>query len=129
MFDVDTGMAKIPSFDFIPVYHPALLNIKIRAIILFAEVMVHVLIAGKPGLPKNFEEQTLVKLEEAICAIHNSSCISYSLEELYLAVENMCSHKMADKLYNRLTVKCENHIKQQLPKLLAYLLDKEQYGK
>ena len=91
--------------------------------------MVHVFIAGKPGLPKNFEEQTLVKLEEAICAIHKSSCISYSLEELYLAVENMCSHKMADKLYNRLTVKCENHIKQQLPKLLAYLLDKEQYGK
>ena len=63
-----------------------------------------------------------MKLEEAICAIHNSSCISYSLEELYLAVENMCSHKMADKLYNRLTVKCENHIKQRLPKLLVYLL-------
>ena len=91
--------------------------------------MGYVLIVGKPGLPKNFEEQTLVKLEEAICAIHNSSCISYSLEELYLAVENMCSHKMADKLYNRLTAKCENHIKQQLPKLLAYLSDKVQYDK
>lgn len=79
-------------------------------------------IAGKPNLPKDFEERTLVKLEEAVHAIHNSSCISYSLEELYLAVENMCLHKMADKLYNRLTVKCESHIKQRLPKLLTYLL-------
>lgn len=78
--------------------------------------------AGKPNLPKDFEKQTLVKLEEAVCAIHNSSCISYSLEELYQAVENMCSHKMADKLYRRLWEKCENHIKQRLPKLLTYLL-------
>ena len=56
-----------------------------------------------------------------MCAIHNSSCISYSLEELYQAVENMCSHKMADKLYRRLWEKCESHIKQRLPKLLTYL--------
>ena len=76
----------------------------------------------KPNLPKGFEEQTLVKLEEAVSAIHSCSCISYSLEELYQAVENMCSHKMAGKLYEHLTEKCEKHIKQRLPKLTLYSL-------
>ena len=47
----------------------------------------------KPYLPKSFEEQL-------VSAIHDCSCASYNLEELYQTVETMCSDKMAGKLMN-----------------------------
>ncbi|TMW39363.1 hypothetical protein DOY81_015557, partial [Sarcophaga bullata] len=53
----------------------------------------------KPTLPENYSESTCQKLEEAVVAIQLSRPIKYSLEELYQAVENMCSHKMDAQLY------------------------------
>lgn len=50
--------------------------------------------AGKPNLPENYQETTWSKLREAVVAIQTSKAIAYSLEELYQAVENMCSHKV-----------------------------------
>lgn len=50
--------------------------------------------AGKPNLPENYQETTWSKLREAVIAIQTSKAIAYSLEELYQAVENMCSHKV-----------------------------------
>ena len=35
-------------------------------------------------------------------AIQQSRSITYSLEELYQAVENMCNHKMAAQVYANL---------------------------
>ncbi|KAK0048820.1 cullin-4A [Biomphalaria pfeifferi] len=49
----------------------------------------------KPSMPANFQEVTWEKLQGAVDAIHSSCSIRYSLEELYQAVENMCSYKMA----------------------------------
>ncbi|GFH16839.1 CULLIN_2 domain-containing protein [Haematococcus lacustris] len=57
---------------------------------------------SKPELPANFEEETWSKLRQAVQAINAKQPVSCSLEELYAAVQDMCMHKMADKLYQRL---------------------------
>lgn len=54
-------------------------------------------------LPDNYQEETWEKLKEAVIAIQTSKSIRYCFEELYHAVENMCSHKMAATLYSNLT--------------------------
>ncbi|KAK3094652.1 hypothetical protein FSP39_004482 [Pinctada imbricata] len=64
----------------------------------------------KPKLPENFQQQTWEKLKESVEAIHTSRSIKSSLEELYQAVENMCSHKMSVQLYDQLRQVCESHI-------------------
>ncbi|CAG8438138.1 568_t:CDS:10 [Ambispora leptoticha] len=64
----------------------------------------------KPKLPDNYEELTWAKLQKAIRAIHNSQPASDSLEELYKACENLCLHKMANSLYERLKNEIEVHI-------------------
>ncbi|KAG2445601.1 hypothetical protein HXX76_000212 [Chlamydomonas incerta] len=64
----------------------------------------------KPELPANFEELTWGKLRDCVIAVHCKRPVSNSLEELYAAVENMCMHKMADKLYSRLQKECDAHI-------------------
>ena len=65
----------------------------------------------KPNLPINFQEETWEKLKLAVNAIHEKKAIAYSLEELYKAVENMCSHKMASPLYDKLKEECEKHVR------------------
>lgn len=72
----------------------------------------YVIFVGKPNLPENYQETTWSKLREAVIAIQTSRAIAYSLEELYQAVENMCSHKVNTSFYenNQQTVleKCMN---------------------
>ena len=70
--------------------------------------------AAKPHLPENFKEATWQKLKEAVQAIHKKTFVIYSSEELYKAVENMCSHKMAATLYDLLKAECESHVKSNL---------------
>ncbi|XP_077976505.1 cullin-4B-like isoform X2 [Styela clava] len=69
---------------------------------------------AKPRLPQDYEKIAWQKLEEAVSAIHRSSFIRYSLEELYKAVENLCSHKISQTLYDQLKVVCEKHVQRQL---------------
>ncbi|XP_055374135.1 cullin-4B isoform X2 [Condylostylus longicornis] len=68
----------------------------------------------KPTLPDNYSEKTWEKLQEAVVAIQTSKPIAYSLEELYQAVENMCSHKMDAQLYSKLAALTENHVKSNI---------------
>ncbi|CAL8356140.1 unnamed protein product [Merluccius merluccius] len=72
----------------------------------------------KPKLPENYTHETWQKLKEAVEAIQNSTSIKYNLEELYQAVENLCSHKISAKLYKQLRVVCEDHIKAQIGHVL-----------
>ena len=65
----------------------------------------------KPKLPEDYLEQTWDKLKEAVVAVQTSRPVSTPLEELYQAVENLCSHKMAPKLYNNLEALCVDHVK------------------
>ena len=76
----------------------------------------------KPKLPENYQERTWDKLKEAVDAIHTSHAIQSSLEELYQAVENMCSYKMSATLYDQLKQVCENHVKSNISAFLEYPL-------
>ncbi len=71
---------------------------------------VYISIAAKAELPENYSKLAWEKLSQAIAAIHTQQPISYSLEELYQAVENMCSHKMAAILYDNLRGECHKHV-------------------
>ncbi|ESO98807.1 hypothetical protein LOTGIDRAFT_187016 [Lottia gigantea] len=71
-------------------------------------------------MPDNFQQETWRKLCEAVEAIHKSCSIRYSLEELYQAVENMCSYKMSANLYDQLKVVCESHVQSCLEQFKAY---------
>lgn len=77
-----------------------------------------------PTLPENYQEKTWEKLKEAVVAIQTSKPIVYCLEELYQAVENMCSHKMDSQLYVSLTGLAENHVKSNIKPFLAERIDK-----
>uniref|UniRef100_A0A8B9HJK4 Cullin-4A n=1 Tax=Astyanax mexicanus TaxID=7994 RepID=A0A8B9HJK4_ASTMX len=74
----------------------------------------------KPKLPENYTHETWQKLKEAVEAIQNSTSIKYNLEELYQAVENLCSHKISPKLYKQLRAVCEDHIKAQIDQFREY---------
>uniref|UniRef100_A0A3B3C8M5 Cullin 4B n=1 Tax=Oryzias melastigma TaxID=30732 RepID=A0A3B3C8M5_ORYME len=74
----------------------------------------------KPKLPENYTQETWQKLREAVEAIQNSTSIKYNLEELYQAVENLCSHKVSAKLYKQLRAACEDHIKAQIDQFREY---------
>ncbi|TSQ81028.1 Cullin-4B [Bagarius yarrelli] len=74
----------------------------------------------KPKLPENYTRETWQKLKEAVEAIQNSTSIKYNLEELYQAVENLCSHKISAKLYKQLRMVCEDHIKAQIDEFREY---------
>ncbi|KAF5826107.1 hypothetical protein DUNSADRAFT_4819 [Dunaliella salina] len=65
---------------------------------------------SKPGLPANFEEVTWAKLQDAVRAVYHKRPVSCSLEELYSAVQDMCMHKMADKLYTNLQQHMRVHV-------------------
>ncbi|XP_048396253.2 cullin-4A-like isoform X1 [Stegostoma tigrinum] len=68
----------------------------------------------KPKLPDNYTQDTWQKLHEAVDAIQNSTSIKYNLEELYQAVENLCSYKVSATLYKQLRQVCEDHVKAQI---------------
>ncbi|XP_037953327.1 cullin-4A [Teleopsis dalmanni] len=79
---------------------------------------------AKPILPDNYSENTCEKLEEAVLAIQVSKPIKYSLEELYQAVENMCSHKMSAELYAKLHELTEAHVKRNVNTFSNGTMDK-----
>ncbi|XP_050669616.1 cullin-4A isoform X1 [Leptidea sinapis] len=84
---------------------------------------------SKPNLPENYQETTWSKLKEAVIAIQTSTAIAYSLEELYQAVENMCSHKMASQLYVNLTNLVEAHVKSNIEQFLSESMDRQVFLK
>ncbi|XP_036155451.1 cullin-4A isoform X5 [Myotis myotis] len=68
----------------------------------------------RPKLPDNYTQDTWQKLHEAVKAIQGSTSIRYNLEELYQAVENLCSHKVSPTLYKQLRQVCEDHVQAQI---------------
>ncbi|NXG58999.1 CUL4A protein, partial [Hemiprocne comata] len=64
----------------------------------------------RPKLPDNYTQETWQKLHEAVGAIQSSISIKYNLEELYQAVENLCSYKVSATLYKQLRQVCEDHL-------------------
>ncbi|KAM8975573.1 cullin-4A [Pelodytes ibericus] len=77
----------------------------------------------KPKLPDNYTQDTWQKLQEAVNAIESSRSIKYNLEELYQAVENLCSYKVSHTLYKQLRQVCEEHMKAQIHQFREDSLD------
>ncbi|XP_010529158.1 PREDICTED: cullin-4 [Tarenaya hassleriana] len=78
---------------------------------------------AKPTLPTNFEETTWEKLQSAIRAIFMKKPVSFDLEGLYQAVDNLCLHKMEGKLYQQIEKECEEHISAALQSLVGKSTD------
>ncbi|KAF1479775.1 Cullin-4A, partial [Eudyptula minor novaehollandiae] len=74
----------------------------------------------RPKLPDNYIQDTWQKLHEAVGAIQSSISIKYNLEELYQAVENLCSYKVSATLYKQLRQVCEDHVKAQILQFREY---------
>uniref|UniRef100_A0A8C0HRY8 Cullin-4B n=1 Tax=Buteo japonicus TaxID=224669 RepID=A0A8C0HRY8_9AVES len=74
----------------------------------------------RPKLPDNYTRDTWQKLHEAVGAIQSSVSIKYNLEELYQAVENLCSYKVSATLYKQLRQVCEDHVKAQILQFREY---------
>ncbi|NWV31807.1 CUL4A protein, partial [Grantiella picta] len=74
----------------------------------------------RPKLPDNYTQDTWQKLHEAVGAIQSSISINYNLEELYQAVENLCSYKVSATLYKQLRQVCEEHVKAQILQFREY---------
>lgn len=78
----------------------------------------------KPKLPENYQEVSWNVLKEAVIAIQSSKSISTPREELYRVVDNMCSYKMAPKIYSKLESLCIDHVKNNIgPSLNADSID------
>uniref|UniRef100_A0AAX7T2W7 Cullin family profile domain-containing protein n=1 Tax=Astatotilapia calliptera TaxID=8154 RepID=A0AAX7T2W7_ASTCA len=76
--------------------------------------------AYRPKLAENYTEDTWLKLRDAVGAIQNSTSIKYNLEELYQAVENLCSYKVSPTLYKQLRQVCEDHVQAQIHQFREY---------
>uniref|UniRef100_A0A8C6PEQ3 Cullin-4A n=1 Tax=Nothobranchius furzeri TaxID=105023 RepID=A0A8C6PEQ3_NOTFU len=78
---------------------------------------------NRPKLSENYTEDTWLKLRDAVGAIQNSTSIKYNLEELYQAVENLCSYKVSPTLYKQLRQVCEDHVQAQIHQFREYPFD------
>lgn len=77
----------------------------------------------RPKLTDSYTEDTWLKLRDAVSAIQNSTSIQYNLEELYQAVENLCSYKVSPMLYKQLRQVCEEHVQAQIHQFREESLD------
>ena len=78
----------------------------------------------KPRLPDNFQSKSVEKLKNAVVAIQTAQAIDASLEELYQAVEALCSHGMGEEVYAHLKGLIEAHVQESLKQFLGESLDK-----
>ncbi len=79
---------------------------------------------AKPTLPDNFQEKAVEKLKSAVIAIQTASRIDASLEELYQAVEALCSHGKGEDVYNHLKCLIDSHVQESLKQFLGESNDK-----
>lgn len=56
-------------------------------------------------------------LAPAVHAVHNSTVVPFSLEELYGRVEDACMHKFSPELYKLLRKACDAHIAREIASL------------
>uniref|UniRef100_A0A673G184 Cullin-4A n=1 Tax=Sinocyclocheilus rhinocerous TaxID=307959 RepID=A0A673G184_9TELE len=85
----------------------------------FPDVLNHFFVCFD-DLTDSYTEDTWMKLRDAVSAIQNSTSIKYNLEELYQAVENLCSYKVSPVLYKQLRQVCEDHVQAQIHQFREY---------
>lgn len=72
-----------------------------------------------PKLPENYQDEAWKKLEEAVVAIQQSKSIGSALEDLYQAVENLCTHQFAPLVYAKLKSLVEGHVQSNVGQFLG----------
>ncbi len=77
-----------------------------------------------PTLPDQFETRAVEKLRRAVLAIQRAESVDTTLEELYGAVENLCNHGFADRVYSNLKELVECHVLESVKPFLGESLDK-----
>ena len=65
---------------------------------------------GNAEIPRRYEDQSWDKLKLCIEAVFDQKPISFLYDELYRAVENMCTHNMACILYQNLETECRDRV-------------------
>jgi cullin 4 len=75
----------------------------------------------KPKLPDNFEAETWEKLQGAVLAIYSEKPVAASREDLYRAAEDMCMHKMSQRLYLNLKQEFEKQTRIVMEKMIDIL--------
>uniref|UniRef100_A0A8C1ZEY4 Cullin 4A n=1 Tax=Cyprinus carpio TaxID=7962 RepID=A0A8C1ZEY4_CYPCA len=88
--------------------------VSVRVSVCVFECWCLVCVPDRPKLTDSYTEDTWMKLRDAVSAIQNSTSIKYNLEELYQAVENLCSYKVSPLLYKQLRQVCEDHVQAQI---------------
>ena len=79
---------------------------------------------AKPAVPTEFKERAEIKLRKAVVAIQQAKPIDSSLEELYAAVENLCTNGLSRQVYDDLKSLVEEHVKVSVEPFLGESLDK-----
>eukprot|EP00095_Tigriopus_kingsejongensis_P003490 maker-scaffold875_size86197-snap-gene-0.15 protein:Tk03490 transcript:maker-scaffold875_size86197-snap-gene-0.15-mRNA-1 annotation:"PREDICTED: cullin-4B-like" len=79
---------------------------------------------SQPVLPSEFKLRAVAKLKKAVVAIQQAEPIHTSLEELYAAVENLCSNGMSEQVYEALQALIEAHVQACVEPFLGESLDK-----
>lgn len=77
----------------------------------------------QPKLPDNFFEVTWEVLEKAVRAVNTKTAASTGKEELYRAVEDLCLHKLSNKIYEKLRIECEAYINEKVDSLCGHSSD------
>ncbi|XP_065840712.1 cullin-4A-like isoform X2 [Oscarella lobularis] len=72
-----------------------------------------------PKIPANYYDVAWKMLSGAVRAIYSQKPIVESMEELYKAVENVCSHRMSSRLYDGLRGECESHAQEHYRAICA----------
>ncbi len=67
----------------------------------------------KPRLPSDFVDKTWLKLKSAIEAVFSQTKVSYSFEDLYRSAEDLCLHKKAELVYQKLKQQCELQVRRK----------------
>lgn len=70
-------------------------------------------------LPDDFESSNWDRLRDAVSAVQSARPVSCSLEELYTAVENLCVHNMAAKVYPQLQGLYDHHAETMISSLAS----------
>uniref|UniRef100_A0A5K3F4S1 CULLIN_2 domain-containing protein n=2 Tax=Mesocestoides corti TaxID=53468 RepID=A0A5K3F4S1_MESCO len=79
--------------------------------------------AEQDVLPDNLVEKSHVMLREAAFAVFHDKQISYTLEELFRCVEDICAQKMVPTLYETLESLFTVYVNELLPNFLNEKLD------
>ncbi|GJQ15438.1 hypothetical protein GpartN1_g7229.t1 [Galdieria partita] len=85
-------------------------------------------LSSAPAVSKNFAEEVWTDyLKQAVKAIQNATKVTFSYEELYRKVEDICLLKLGSFLFEKLQEEVEQHVAKQINYLQGYSHEPETF--